>query len=82
MKRQEMILNQTILIPLLWPKDKKELLFSDGSIIPEKQREKLNSLLSEGWIVKLANDFQYAGVVFINYVLEKTMPAGGRDNKR
>ena len=56
-----------ILVPTLWTGDKPL-----DSIDVEEQKAKLDKALhQEHYRVKLMNNYEYAGVLFTQYVLEK-----------
>lgn len=62
-------MTRTVLLPVLYRREDEELL--DGSLNPEMQRQKLESLLAQGYTVKIANEFEYEHIHFTHYVLEK-----------
>lgn len=57
-----------ILVPTLFTEDKEEQF---NSLNPEEQNQKLNSLLTKGFKVKIMNEFEYEHIHFTHYVLEK-----------
>lgn len=62
-----MIQTCIIIVPTLWTDDKPF-----GSIDTEEQKAKLDKALhQEHYRVKLMNNYEYKGVLFTQYVLEK-----------
>lgn len=64
-----MVNTMVILVPTLWQEGDLEHL--DTNIVPEKQRTLLNATLSKGYRITLMNNFEYLGILFTQYVLEK-----------
>lgn len=65
-----------VLMPVLFRREDEEQL--DCSLNPERQRQKLENLLAQGYKVKIANEFEYEHIHFTHYVLEKEDGDGGR----
>lgn len=62
-----MIQTCIIVVPTIWTDDKPF-----GSIDAEEQKAKLDKALhQEHYRVKLMNNYEYEGVLFTQYVLEK-----------
>lgn len=64
-----MVNTTVILVPTLWQDGDLEHL--DPNIVPEKQHALLNEALNKGYRVTLMNNFEYLGILFTQYVLEK-----------
>lgn len=61
---------EVIMVPTMFREDFRWSVLPE-TLNPEKQKAKLDELLSEGYRIKLMNDFVYEKVVFTHYVLEK-----------
>lgn len=57
-----------VLVPTLFTSDKAELA---RSLNPDEQKQKLDSLLAQGFKVKIMSEFEYEHIHFAHYVLEK-----------
>lgn len=64
-----MVNTTVILVPTLWQDGDLEHL--DSNIVPEKQHALLNEALAKGYRITLMNNFEYLGILFTQYVLEK-----------
>ena len=58
-----------LMVPTLFPEHQRELF--PESLNPDKSKQQLDAYLTEGFRIKLMNDFVFGQVLFTHYVLEK-----------
>lgn len=63
-----MIKTAVILMPVLWVKGEAP---ENIEISASKSKSELEDLINQGCRIKMMNDFEYKGVLYSHYVLEK-----------
>lgn len=63
-----MIKTAVILMPVLWVKGKEPQNIEASA---SKIKNELEDLINQDYQIKIMNDFQYEGVCYTHYVLEK-----------